>query len=61
MQELKDMADAELAQKLGEVRQELFDLRIQKSTGQLDRPLRVRGLRRDIARIMTLMKQRGKN
>lgn len=61
MQELKDMADAELAQKLGETRQELFNLRIQKSTGQLDRPLRVRGLRRDIARIMTLMKQRGRN
>ena len=51
--ELKDMTVAELAVKGRELRQELFNLRLQKATAQLEKPSRLRILRKDIARIET--------
>lgn len=59
--ELKGLTDAELRQKYADDKTELFNLRIQKSTGRIERPLRLRTLRREVARILTLMKQRGIN
>ena len=59
--ELRGMTDAEMKQKLADIKTELFNLRIQKSTGRIERPLRLRTLRREVARILTLMKQRGIN
>ena len=59
--ELKGLSDVELRQKVADNRTELFNLRIQKSTGRIERPLRLRTLRREVARILTLMKQRGIN
>jgi large subunit ribosomal protein L29 len=59
--ELRGLTDAELKQKLGDSKTELFSLRIQKSTGRIERPLRLRTLRREVAKILTLMKQRGMN
>ena len=56
--ELRDLTDEELKQRFADTEQELFDLRIQKSTGQLEQPLRVRGVRKDIARIRTMMVER---
>ena len=59
LKELKELSDVEMKQKLSDTRAELFNLRIQKSTGKIEQPLRLRTLRREVARIMTLMKQRG--
>lgn len=58
---LKGLSDVELQQKLADSKAELFNLRIQKATGRIERPLRLRTLRREVARILTLMKQRGIN
>ena len=55
--EVRDLSAEEQAQKLAEVEQELFNLRIQQAAGQLEKPDRVRQLRREIARIKTVMNQ----
>ncbi|MBI3876158.1 MAG: 50S ribosomal protein L29 [Verrucomicrobia bacterium] len=51
--ELKDLTAVELTAKGRDLRQELFHLRIQKATAQLEKPSRMRQLRKDIARIET--------
>jgi large subunit ribosomal protein L29 len=56
--ELREMADAELAQKLSALREELFNLRFQLATGQLDNPMRIRHVRKDIARVLTIQRER---
>lgn len=55
MSDLKDLNISELAAKGRDIRQELFNLRLQKATSQLEKPSRVKTLRRDIARIETQM------
>ncbi|GDY19863.1 50S ribosomal protein L29 [Verrucomicrobiota bacterium] len=55
MSDLKDLNISELAAKGRDIRQELFNLRLQKATSQLEKPSRVKALRRDIARIETQM------
>jgi large subunit ribosomal protein L29 len=55
--ELKDMTSAELAAKGRDLRQEIFNLRLQQASSQLEKPARLRTLRRDIARIETRMSQ----
>ena len=59
MPKLREMTDEELRQRMTDTREELFNLRIQRSTGRIERPVRMRLLRRDTARVLTLMKQRG--
>jgi large subunit ribosomal protein L29 len=54
--ELREMSDDELSTRLVESRQELFNLRFQHVTGQLDNYARLGQLRRDIARIETLLR-----
>jgi large subunit ribosomal protein L29 len=54
--ELRDMTDDELVSRLGDARQELFNLRFQHVTGQLDNYSRLGVLRKDIARIETLLR-----
>lgn len=56
--ELKGMANAELATKLDEAYQELFNLRFQKATGKLTNSSRTRLVRKDIARIKTILRER---
>ena len=51
-------SDDELASKLGELKREQFNLRFQAATGQLEKPARIREVRRDIARIKTLQSER---
>lgn len=53
--ELKDLTATELAAKGRDLRQEMFNLRLQQASGQLEKPARLRNLRRDIARIETQM------
>ena len=55
MNEIKDLTPTELTAKGRELRQELFNLRLQKATSQLEKPARLRAIRRDIARIETQM------
>ena len=55
--ELRDMGDDELVTRLVEARQELFNLRFQHVTGQLDNYSRLGQLRKDIARIETLLRE----
>jgi large subunit ribosomal protein L29 len=56
--DLRELADDDLAAKLGEAREELFNLRFQAATGQLESHGRLRAVRRDIARIYTIMRER---
>jgi large subunit ribosomal protein L29 len=55
--EIKDMTLVELAAKSRDLRQELFNLRLQQASAQLENPARIRLLRRDIARIETRISQ----
>ena len=57
MSELKDMTLVELAAKGRDLRQELFNLRLQQASSQLEKPGRLRTLRKDVARIETRMSQ----
>lgn len=56
--ELRAMSQEELNKKLTEAKEELFNLRFQMSTAQLANPRRVRQVRRDIARIETVRRER---
>ena len=56
--EIRDLADEELVSRLGEAKEELFNLRVQVATGQLDNNRRLQHVRRDIARIYTVMRER---
>jgi large subunit ribosomal protein L29 len=51
--EIVDMSDADLTGKLKDLRDELFKLRFQLATGQLDNPGRIKSIKRDIARLHT--------
>lgn len=51
--ELKDMTLAELSAKGRDLRQEMFNLRLQQASAQLEKPARLRTLRKDIARVET--------
>ena len=55
--ELREKSPEELQQSLEELLQEQFNLRMQKGTGQLARPSQMRSVRKDIARIKTLMNE----
>ena len=55
--ELKDLTLTELAAKGRDLRQEIFNLRLQQASSQLEKPARLRTLRRDIARVETRMTQ----
>lgn len=56
--ELSALTDEELVEKLQETRKQLFNLRFQQATGQLDNPRKLRLVRQDIARILTVQNQR---
>ena len=55
---LRDLSLDELRSKEHELDDQLFRLRIQKSMGQLETPLKVRAVRRDLARVKTLVKEK---
>jgi large subunit ribosomal protein L29 len=57
VKELKEMTGDELQQQLDDVKQELFKLQVQQVSGQLENPLQIRTLRRQIARIKTIMNE----
>jgi large subunit ribosomal protein L29 len=56
--ELRELHNDELETRLGEAKEELFNLRFQTATGQLDNNRRLRTVRHDIARIYTILRER---
>jgi len=56
--ELREASSAELEQKLSTDRDELFRLRFQQATGQIDNPMRIRQVRKEIAQIDTILRER---
>jgi large subunit ribosomal protein L29 len=58
IKEINDLSVTELQQKNRDLDEELFRLRIRRSSGQLDSPSMLKHLRKDIARIKTVLKQR---
>jgi large subunit ribosomal protein L29 len=56
--ELRDLGADELGVKERELTDQLFRLRIQKSMGQLEAPAKMRGVRRDLARVKTVLRQK---
>ena len=55
---LKEMSSQDLEKELGELKSELFKLRFSLATNGLDNPLKVKEVRRDIARIKTVLRER---
>jgi large subunit ribosomal protein L29 len=56
--EIRELTDAEAQAKLRDLRQEMFNLRLQQQTARLARPSRIREVRRDMARIETILQER---
>lgn len=57
-EELRKMSVGDLTDKLAETRKELFNLRFQHSTAQLENTARIPAVKRDVARILTLLKEK---
>lgn len=58
VKDFRELSDDELAKRLDEVKEELFNLRFQLATGQLDNPIKIRDVRRDIAKVQTVLRER---
>jgi large subunit ribosomal protein L29 len=56
--EFRDLGDQELMERLESNKEELFNLRFQLATGQLDNPMRIQQVRHDVARILTVLRER---
>ena len=56
--DLRALNDGELLQKAKELKEELFNLRFQQATGQLDNTMRVPQVKRDIARVHTILREK---
>ena len=59
--ELKNLSSEELNKKLEELKKDLFMLRMQHATNQLDNPMRLNAVRKDIARIKTIIREKETN
>ena len=55
--EVREMSVVELQDKLNDLKAELFNLRFQLAVNQLDNPMRIKAVKKDIARVMTIMQQ----
>lgn len=58
VKELRALSNEELVAKIKESKKELFDLRLKQSTGSLDKPSKIRELRKNVARMQTILKER---
>ena len=56
--ELRSLPDEELRSRLEAAKEELFNLRFQLATGQLDNPMRIKDVRHEVARLMTVITER---
>ena len=58
IKEIRDIQSVDLQKKVSELKQELFALRFQQSTGQLENTGKIHAVKKDIARILTVLKER---
>ena len=58
LNKMREMTDAELAAELEKMKKELFNLRFQHVTGQLENPVQMREVRKNIARVKTIMREK---
>jgi large subunit ribosomal protein L29 len=58
IRELRDLGAPELVERLDQNKEELFNLRFQLATGQLDNPMRIKQVRHEIAQILTIVRER---
>lgn len=58
VKDIRDLSNEELAQKQREIKKDLFDLNNKKRIGAVEKPSRFKALKRDIARILTVLKER---
>jgi large subunit ribosomal protein L29 len=58
VRELRDLGEEDFVQRLDASKEELFNLRFQLATGQLDNPMRITEVRREVARILTILRER---
>lgn len=56
--EVRDLTSEELVDKVGNLKRELFNLRFQLATGQLDNPMRIKEVKKGIARAKTVLRER---
>jgi large subunit ribosomal protein L29 len=56
--EIRDLSKEEIEKKIKELKEELFNLRFQHAINQLDNPIRLKHVRKDIARSMTILRER---
>jgi len=61
LSELRSLTIEELKQEETNLRKELFNLRFQKVTGEIENPMRIRQVKRDIARVLTIVTEKSKN
>ena len=61
IKEIRQMNDSDLQVKLKDLKVELFNLRFQLATGQLENPMRIGGIRKDIAPVKTIIRERELN
>ena len=57
--EIRELSAAELDTKLADLKEELFNLRFQMATGQCENPMKIRDVKKSIARIKTIQRERG--
>ncbi|HHY75721.1 MAG TPA: 50S ribosomal protein L29 [Firmicutes bacterium] len=58
VQEIRNLDDKDLEKRLNDLKEELFNLRFQMTTGQLDNVMRIREVKRSIARVKTIQRER---
>jgi large subunit ribosomal protein L29 len=58
--EIRNLTGAEMRQKEREIAEEIFRLRLRRSTGQLSNPMQIRNLRRDLARLKTIQNEQAR-
>ncbi len=56
--DLRKLSDKELNDKIVETKRELFDLRLKQSTGSLEKPSKIKELRKDVAKMKTILRER---
>lgn len=59
--DLRELSIPELKEKLSKLREELFNLRFQRALHRLENPMRIRAVRRDIARVLTVLREKELN
>ena len=58
LKKMRELTEVELNTELGKMKKELFNLRFQHVTGQLENPVQMRELKRDIARVKTIIREK---